>query len=191
VLRRACNASCWLASTSPLESLKFYRTVSPTKQTMPQSGCGSIQYRSDEGHLLRILGVGIASAVIIPANNIPKQPQQMLAVDWPAPHLLPSAISTCRGSIVGFQQFGCRAHMRHSWIEPQIVAVGVEDDWHSVMDSSGHGIRSRGQNREGSLTFCQRRHSSDPKFRANDSVVGWFEYPQSRFQHLACGIIGQ
>ena len=37
-------------------------------------------------------------------------------------------------SIVGLQQFRRRNHVPHSRIEPHVVAVWVEDDWHTVVD---------------------------------------------------------
>ena len=33
-------------------------------------------------------------------------------------------------SVVGLQQFRRRTHIPHSRIEPQVVAVWIEDDWH-------------------------------------------------------------
>jgi hypothetical protein len=35
-------------------------------------------------------------------------------------------------SIIRLQQFGRRSHILHSGVEPQIVAVWIEDDWHAV-----------------------------------------------------------
>jgi hypothetical protein len=32
------------------------------------------------------------------------------------------------------QEFGCGNHILHSRIEPQVVAVGIEDHWHAVLD---------------------------------------------------------
>jgi hypothetical protein len=52
-------------------------------------------------------------------------------------------------SIVGLQQIGRRTDIPHPRIKPQIVAVWIEDDWHSVVDGRGHGIRGRGQDRAG------------------------------------------
>jgi len=42
-----------------------------------------------------------------------------------APHL--------RG-IGGLQQVGCSSHIFHTGIEPQVVAVWIEDDAHAVVD---------------------------------------------------------
>jgi hypothetical protein len=63
----------------------------------------------------------------------------------------PSAhgIAPHQPSIEGLQQFRHLNHILHSRIEPQIVAVRIKDDRHSVVDSSGHGIWRRGQNRAG------------------------------------------
>jgi hypothetical protein len=47
--------------------------------------------------------------------------------------------------IAGLQQFIRRSRVLHSGVEPQIVAVWIKDDWHPVVDSSGHGIRVRCQ----------------------------------------------
>jgi hypothetical protein len=33
----------------------------------------------------------------------------------------------------GLQQFGRRADIAHPRIQPQVVAVCIEDDWHAVM----------------------------------------------------------
>src|ERR1700723_1715411 len=85
-----------------------------------------------------------ARSTIQPHNCVPKVSESLASAGCPAP----SAISTCRSSIAGFQQFGCRARRHHSWIAPQIVAAGVEDDWDSVADSSGQGVQGRAQNRE-------------------------------------------
>ena len=63
----------------------------------------------------------------------------------------PSAhgIAPHQPSIVGFQQFGRRSHIRHPRIEPEIVRIRIKDDWHAVMDWCGHSIRRRCQNRAG------------------------------------------
>ena len=49
--------------------------------------------------------------------------------DRKTPHLL---------GIVGLQQFGRRNHILHSGIEPEFVAVWIENRWHSVMHRCGH-----------------------------------------------------
>ena len=36
--------------------------------------------------------------------------------------------------IVGLQQFGRSCDFCHARIEPQVVAVWIKDDWHSVVD---------------------------------------------------------
>ena len=43
--------------------------------------------------------------------------------------------------IVGLQQFGCSAHIRHAGVEPKVVGIWVKNDWHAVMHGGGHGIR--------------------------------------------------
>src|ERR1019366_8198031 len=52
----------------------------------------------------------------------------------------PSAdgIAPHQPSIAGFQQIGCRSYILHPRIEPQVVAVWIENDWHSVVDGCGH-----------------------------------------------------
>jgi hypothetical protein len=52
-------------------------------------------------------------------------------------------------SIIGLQQFGRRSRVPHPRIEPQVVAVWVEDDGHAVVDGRGHSIWGRGQDRAG------------------------------------------
>jgi hypothetical protein len=32
------------------------------------------------------------------------------------------------------QEFGCSSHILHSRIEPQLVGVWIEDNWHAVVD---------------------------------------------------------
>ena len=51
--------------------------------------------------------------------------------------------------ITGLQQLGNRTHILHPRIEPQIVRIGIKDDWHTIVDNSGHGIWRSGQNRAG------------------------------------------
>ena len=51
--------------------------------------------------------------------------------------------------IIGLQQFGGCTHVRHPRIEPQVVVVGIKNDWHSVVDRGGHRVRGRGQDRAG------------------------------------------
>jgi hypothetical protein len=48
----------------------------------------------------------------------------------------PSAygIATHQLSIVWLQQFGRRSDIPHSRIEPNIVAVGIKNDWHAVVN---------------------------------------------------------
>jgi hypothetical protein len=60
------------------------------------------------------------------------------AADGEAPHL---------AGIVGLQQFRDNLHVGHAGIEPQIVALAVEDHRHSVVDGCSNGIRHCGQNR--------------------------------------------
>src|ERR1017187_554711 len=38
-------------------------------------------------------------------------------------------------SIEGLQQIGSRGRVPHSRIEPQVVAVWIEEDWHTVVNS--------------------------------------------------------
>ena len=49
--------------------------------------------------------------------------------------------------IVG--QIGGRTHIPHARIEPQVVAIWIENHWHAVMDGCGHSVWGRGQNRAG------------------------------------------
>jgi len=56
-------------------------------------------------------------------------------------------------SIVGAQQFGHCGHVLHARIEPEIVAVLIKDDWHSVMNRRCDGICSRRQDRAGLQRF--------------------------------------
>jgi len=44
-------------------------------------------------------------------------------------------IAPHHAGIVGLQEFGRRSDIRHSGVEPNVVAVWVEDDWHSVLDN--------------------------------------------------------
>ena len=37
-------------------------------------------------------------------------------------------------SIERLQQFGRRSHVLHSGVEPKVVAVWIEDDWHAVVN---------------------------------------------------------
>ena len=48
----------------------------------------------------------------------------------------PSAhrIAPHQPSVEGLQQVGRRGHIRHSRIEPNVVGVWIEDDWHAVVD---------------------------------------------------------
>jgi hypothetical protein len=57
-----------------------------------------------------------------------------------APHTL---------GIAGLQQIGNGFDLCHARIKPEVVAIRVEDDWHSVVDACGHGIRGRGEDRAG------------------------------------------
>ena len=52
-------------------------------------------------------------------------------------------------SIVGLQQIGRHSHIPHAGIEPQVVAIWIKDDGHSVMDCCGQRIRGRRQDRAG------------------------------------------
>jgi len=52
-------------------------------------------------------------------------------------------------SIVGPQEFGRCSRIPHPRIEPQVVGVGIKDDWHSVLDFRGNSVWSRGQNGAG------------------------------------------
>ena len=36
------------------------------------------------------------------------------------------------------QQFGRRSHIRHAGIEPQVVAIWIKRDEHSVVEGRGH-----------------------------------------------------
>ncbi len=56
-------------------------------------------------------------------------------------------------SIVGAQQFGHCGHVLHARIEPEIVAVLIKGDWHSVMNRRCDGICSRRQDRAGLQRF--------------------------------------
>ena len=51
--------------------------------------------------------------------------------------------------IVGLQQLRDDLHVGHPRIEPEIVRIGMENDWHTVMDARRHGIRGRGEDRAG------------------------------------------
>jgi len=51
--------------------------------------------------------------------------------------------------IVGLQQVGRRTHVPNARIKPEVVAVGVKDDWHALVDGCGHRVWGRGQNRTG------------------------------------------
>src|SRR5271165_5111134 len=39
-----------------------------------------------------------------------------------------------QASIAGFQEFRNRCDVLHTGVEPQVVAGGVENNWHSVVD---------------------------------------------------------
>ena len=43
-------------------------------------------------------------------------------------------IASHQPSIVGLQQFGHHRHVLHARIEPEIVAVWIKNDWHSVVN---------------------------------------------------------
>jgi hypothetical protein len=43
-------------------------------------------------------------------------------------------IASHQPCIEGLQQFGRRSRVLHPRIEPQVVAVWIKDDWHSVVD---------------------------------------------------------
>ena len=49
--------------------------------------------------------------------------------------------------IVWFQQVGDRRHIIHSGIEPEVVAVGIENHRHPIVDGSGHFIWNRREDR--------------------------------------------
>ena len=49
--------------------------------------------------------------------------------------------------VIRLQHVGHGFHVVHPRIEPQIVTVWIEDDWHSIMDGGSHSVWSRGQNR--------------------------------------------
>ena len=51
--------------------------------------------------------------------------------------------------IVWFQNFGQGGRIRESRIEPQVVLVLIENDWHSVVDGRRDGVGRRGQDRAG------------------------------------------
>jgi len=42
-----------------------------------------------------------------------------------APHL---------AGVIGLQQIRDRMRVTHPWIEPQVVAIWMKDDWHPVVD---------------------------------------------------------
>jgi len=50
----------------------------------------------------------------------------------------------------GLQQIGRRARILHTGIKPHVIAIWIENHWHPVVDSGGHGIWRRGQDRAGS-----------------------------------------
>jgi hypothetical protein len=50
---------------------------------------------------------------------------------------------------VGFEQIGRRSHISHPRIEPEILAVWIENQWHAVADCGGQRVWSRSQNRAG------------------------------------------
>ena len=52
-------------------------------------------------------------------------------------------IASHQPSIVGPQQFGHRRHVLRTQIEPKVVAVWIEDDWHSVVNRRCNGIGIR------------------------------------------------
>jgi hypothetical protein len=56
-------------------------------------------------------------------------------------------IATHKRSIIGLQQVGDRGDVLYHWIKPEIVAAGIEDYWHSVVNGRGHCVRHCGQNR--------------------------------------------
>lgn len=43
-------------------------------------------------------------------------------------------IAAHQAGIEGLQKFRHRSHILHSRIEPEVIAVRVKDDWHSVVD---------------------------------------------------------
>ena len=43
-------------------------------------------------------------------------------------------IATHQPGVAGPQQLGRRAHILHTRIEPQIVAVWIKDHWHAVVN---------------------------------------------------------
>ena len=56
-------------------------------------------------------------------------------------------ITPHQARIVRLQEFRRLPHLSHPRIEPQIVAVGIQDDGHAVVDRRGHGVRQGGQDR--------------------------------------------
>ena len=58
-------------------------------------------------------------------------------------------IATHNLGIVRLQQFRDDLRVIHARIEPEIVTLWVEDDWHSVVGGRGHGVRRGGQDRAG------------------------------------------
>ncbi len=63
-------------------------------------------------------------------------------------------ITSHQPSIAGPQQVGHRGHIPQARIEPEIVAVFINDDWHSVVNRGCNAIRSRRQNRAGLQRFA-------------------------------------
>jgi hypothetical protein len=62
-------------------------------------------------------------------------------------------IAAHQPSIAGPQQVGHCGHVLHARIEPEIVAVSIKDDWHSVMNQRCDGICTRRQDRAGLQRF--------------------------------------
>jgi len=49
--------------------------------------------------------------------------------------------------VVGLQYFRNDFHGCHAAVEPQVITLAVEDHRHAVVDSRGHGVRGRRQDR--------------------------------------------
>jgi hypothetical protein len=63
----------------------------------------------------------------------------MRTIAIPDDRSTPGLFSAARAT-ESLQQFGRLSHIRHSGIEPQIAAVSIKDDWHTVVDSGSHRI---------------------------------------------------
>src|SRR5215469_10753082 len=58
-------------------------------------------------------------------------------------------IEAHRAGVIGLQQFGDDLYIGTTRVEPDVVIIRAENDWHSFVDCRGHRVRSRGQNRAG------------------------------------------